>query len=114
MISAMGKNDDDDDDVDSRIKVGREIVSFDSLPEDCISKIISFTNPRDACIVASVSRAFNSAAKSDMIWDKFIPPEYLSLIPPSRVFSSKKELYLTLCDDPLLIEHGKKVINRSN
>ncbi|KFK33435.1 hypothetical protein AALP_AA5G013300 [Arabis alpina] len=96
----------------SRIKIGRSIVSvsspFDSLPEDCISNVISFTNPRGACVVASVSKTFNSAAKSDIVWEKFLPPEYPSLIPPSRVFSSKKELYLALCDDPVLIENGKK------
>ncbi|ESQ33080.1 hypothetical protein EUTSA_v10004854mg [Eutrema salsugineum] len=75
---------------------------------DCISKIISFTSPRDACVVASVSKTFESAAKSDIVWDKFVPPEYASLVPRSRVFSSKKELYFALCDDPVLIDDGKK------
>lgn len=104
MQAAMGKNHGVD---------GREIVSvsssFDSLPEDCISNIISFTSPRDACVVASVSKTFKSAAKSDIVWEKFLPPDYPSLIPQSRVFLSKKDLYFTLCDDPVLIEDGKKV-----
>ncbi|KAL1222716.1 putative F-box protein PP2-B2 [Cardamine amara subsp. amara] len=81
---------------------------FDDLPEDCISKIISFTSPRDACVAASVSKTFESAVRSDSVWKKFLPSEYESLIPKSRVFLSKKELYFALCNDPLLIEDGKK------
>ncbi|XP_010514002.1 PREDICTED: F-box protein PP2-B10-like [Camelina sativa] len=95
--------------------IGGDIVSkssspFDYFPEDCISNIISFTNPRDACVAATVSKTFESAAKSDIIWEKFIPAEYESLIPPSRVFSSKKKFYFSLCNDPLLIDDGKKSI----
>ncbi|CAH8355294.1 unnamed protein product [Eruca vesicaria subsp. sativa] len=82
---------------------------FDSLPVDCISTIISFTTPRDACVAASVSKMFELAVKSDSLWKKFLPSEYTSLIPLySRIFSSKKELYFTLCNEPLLIEDGKK------
>ncbi|KAJ0238003.1 F-box domain-containing protein [Hirschfeldia incana] len=82
---------------------------FDSLPVDCISTIISFTSPRDACVAASVSKTFESAVKSDTVWEKFLPSEYSSLIPQySRVFLSKKELYFALCDEPVLIEDGKK------
>ncbi|CAH8392448.1 unnamed protein product [Eruca vesicaria subsp. sativa] len=90
---------------------GRNITGpspFDSLPVDCISSIISFTTPRDACVAASVSKTFESAVKSDSVWEKFLPQEYSNLIPPSRVFSSKKELYFALCYDPVLIEDGKK------
>lgn len=93
---------------------GGEIVfpgpsPFDGLPEDCISNIISFTSPRDACVAASVSKTFESAVNSDNVWEKFLPPDYSSLIPPSRVFASKKDLYLALCHNPVLIEDGKKV-----
>ncbi|EOA24543.1 hypothetical protein CARUB_v10017801mg [Capsella rubella] len=92
---------------------GGEIVvpgpsPFDGLPEDCISNIISFTSPRDACVAASVSKTFESAANSDNVWDKFLPWDYSSLIPPSPVLASKKELYLALCHNPVLIEDGKK------
>ncbi|CAH8387574.1 unnamed protein product [Eruca vesicaria subsp. sativa] len=90
----------------------REMVSdsspFDSLPEDCISKIVSFTSPRDACVVATVSKAFESAAKSNFVWEKFLPPEYESLVPRSRDFRSKKDLYFALCHKHLLIENGTK------
>ncbi|KAL1222717.1 F-box protein PP2-B10 [Cardamine amara subsp. amara] len=77
---------------------------FDSLPEVCISIIISFTSPRDACVVASVSRTFESAVKSSIVWEKFIPPEYPSLVPRWQYYSSKKELYFALCNDSVLID----------
>lgn len=107
--------------VESRVEAtrgggGGEIISFtgpspfDLLPEDCISNVISFTSPRDACVAACVSKTFESAVNSDSVWEKFLPLDYASLIPQSRVFSSKKELYIFLCDDPRLIEDGKKVI----
>ena len=50
-----------------------EIVSigasarFDTLPEDCISMVIYRTCPRDACVVASVSKTVKSAAESDLV-----------------------------------------------
>ncbi|EOA26085.1 hypothetical protein CARUB_v10019504mg [Capsella rubella] len=81
---------------------------FDDLPVDCISNIISFTSPRDACVAASVSKTFESAVQSDTVWDKFLPSDYSSLIPPSRVFASKKELYFALCENHVLIDDGKK------
>ncbi|CAL9241819.1 unnamed protein product [Arabidopsis halleri] len=103
--------------VECRGEGGGEIVSdsspFSLLPEHCISDIISFTSPLEACVVASVSRTFESAAKSDTVWDKFLPPDYESLVPRSRDFSSKKEFYFALCenpiliDDPVLIDNGK-------
>lgn len=80
-----------------------------SLPEECISNIISFTSPQDACVLASVSEIFESAAKSDIVWEKFLPPDYESLVSSSRDFSSKKELYFALCDNPVLIDDGKTV-----
>ncbi|CAB4316050.1 unnamed protein product [Prunus armeniaca] len=73
--------------------------------------------------LSSVSRSFKSAFESDAVWDRFIPPEthtILSLQSPSSSVSSspsspsstsnsksKKELYLTLCDNPVLIEQGE-------
>ncbi|VYS51818.1 unnamed protein product [Arabidopsis thaliana] len=81
--------------------------TLDSLPEGCISNIISFTSPEDACVAAAVSKIFESAVKSDIVWEKFLPADYEFLIPPLRAFSSKKELYFSLCSDPLLIEDGK-------
>ncbi|KAK7285840.1 hypothetical protein RJT34_20622 [Clitoria ternatea] len=84
---------------------------FEHLPEDCIANIISFTTPRDACILSLVSSTFRSAAESDVVWEKFLPSDYLSIISQSSTplsFSSKKHLYLQLCQNPLLIDAGEK------
>uniref|UniRef100_M4ECU4 F-box domain-containing protein n=1 Tax=Brassica campestris TaxID=3711 RepID=M4ECU4_BRACM len=80
---------------------------FDDLPEDCISNIVAFTSPRDACVSSSVSKTFESAVRSDSVWEKFLPLDYTSLAPASRAFSSKRELYFALCDH-FLIDDGKK------
>ncbi|CAA0354708.1 unnamed protein product [Arabidopsis thaliana] len=86
------------------------VAELDDLPEECVSIIVSFTSPQDACVLASVSKTFASAVKSDIVWEKFIPPEYESLISQSRAFKflSKKELYFALCDKSVLIDDGKK------
>ncbi|EOA25983.1 hypothetical protein CARUB_v10019372mg [Capsella rubella] len=91
-------------------EIVHETLSFNDLPEDCISHIFTFTSPRDACVAASVSKTFESVVNSDNVWEKFLPPDYASLVllPQSRVPLSKKELYFALCHDPLLIEDGKK------
>ncbi|XP_021800808.1 putative F-box protein PP2-B12 [Prunus avium] len=103
-------------------------IDLQNLPEGCIANVVSLTTPRDACRLSSVSRSFKSASDSDAVWDRFIPPETHTILsaqsPSSSVFSSplypsshsstsnsnsksKKELYLTLCDNPVLIEQGK-------
>ncbi|KAH7571402.1 hypothetical protein JRO89_XS04G0043600 [Xanthoceras sorbifolium] len=83
-----------------------------SLPEDCIAAVISFTTPRDICRLSSVSSLFKSAAESDVVWDRFLTPEYLSVISGCgssslSMWSSKKELYLRACHNPVLIDEGK-------
>ncbi|PPS04671.1 hypothetical protein GOBAR_AA15988 [Gossypium barbadense] len=83
-------------------------LDLSALPLDCITLIISFTSPRDACRLSPVSTAFNSATESDAVWESFLPSQYQALIPSSLSFSSKKQLYLSLCENPLLIEAGRK------
>lgn len=86
------------------------------LPEGCIANAISFTTPRDACRLSSVSTIFKSAAESDAVWERFLPPDYPTLLSDmassssssSLRFSSKKELYLSLCHNPILIDDRKK------
>ncbi|KAA0051432.1 F-box protein PP2-B10-like [Cucumis melo var. makuwa] len=88
-------------------------VDFSALPEGCIAHILSFTSPQDVCRSASVSTTFRSAADSDALWDRFLPPDYADeishavsqLSPP---LSSKKQLYLHLCRFPVLIHGGAK------
>ncbi|KAH9670968.1 F-box protein [Citrus sinensis] len=85
------------------------------LPEGCIANAISFTTPRDACRLSSVSTIFKSAAESDAVWESFLPPDYSTLLSSSSSSSSsslrsssKKELYFSLCHNPILIDEGKK------
>ncbi|GLT95490.1 hypothetical protein SLE2022_131700 [Rubroshorea leprosula] len=82
-------------------------MDFRAFPNCCLAAIISFTSPLDACRLSLVSTDFKSAADSDIVWDKFLPADYRSLIPALPPTTSKKELFLSLCDNPVLIEDGK-------
>ncbi|KAI9181258.1 hypothetical protein LWI28_013048 [Acer negundo] len=81
-----------------------------ALPEGCIAVVISFTTPRDACRLACVSTTFKSASDSDIVWDRFLPPEYSSSSSSSSSTTRwsalrKKELYFCTCHN--LIHNGK-------
>ncbi|KAJ4968863.1 hypothetical protein NE237_015564 [Protea cynaroides] len=83
------------------------------LPEGCISNILSLTSPRDACRSSVVSSVFRSSLDSDSVWERFLPSDYQQILsssisPSPFVFSSKKELYLHLCNNPVLIDNGTK------
>ncbi|KAI3448626.1 hypothetical protein Pfo_005291 [Paulownia fortunei] len=87
-----------------------------ALPEDCIAKALSLTSPKDACRLSAVASTFRSASESDTVWDRFLPSDYRDIIsravdgPDSLLakFHSKKDLYLHLCDLPILIDGGRK------
>ncbi|KAI3448624.1 hypothetical protein Pfo_005289 [Paulownia fortunei] len=87
-----------------------------ALPEDCIAKALSLTSPKDACRLSAVASTFRSASESDTVWDRFLPSDYRDIIsravdgPDSLLakFHSKKDLYLHLCDQPILIDGGRK------
>ncbi|KAJ1413816.1 Phloem protein 2-like [Sesbania bispinosa] len=83
-------------------------AAFEHLPEGCIANVLSFTTPRDACILSLVSSTFRSAAQSDVVWDRFLPSDYRSILSESSSLAgssrcaSKKDLYLYLCQTPFL------------
>ncbi|KAE8678112.1 Tetratricopeptide repeat-like superfamily protein [Hibiscus syriacus] len=82
------------------------------LPEDCLSVILSFTSPEDALISSLVSSTFRSATNSDMVWERFLPPDYPEIVSSSvkpLEFRSKKELFQCLCDS-VLIDGGNKIV----
>ncbi|PIN01476.1 hypothetical protein CDL12_26010 [Handroanthus impetiginosus] len=89
---------------------------FLKLPEDCIANVLSLTSPKDACRLSAVSPKFRSAWQSNTVWDRFLPSDYHEIIssvvggPDSFLdqFRSKKDLYLHLCDRPVLIDDGRK------
>ncbi|KAG2667941.1 hypothetical protein I3760_15G137700 [Carya illinoinensis] len=79
-----------------------------TLPEQCIANIISGTSPQEACRLSLVSCAFESAATSNLVWERFLPPDYQEIISSSstslkNIMLTKKNLYFHLCDNPILI-----------
>lgn len=88
---------------------------FGSLPEGFVANALSLTSPRDACRLSLVSSLFRSAAEWDAVWESFLPPDYQKIVAAasedggcSLSFPTKKQLYLRLCDRPLIIDGGKK------
>ncbi|KAL1060930.1 hypothetical protein V6Z11_1Z058200 [Gossypium hirsutum] len=70
------------------------------LPDDCFAHILSLTSPIDACRIS-------------LCWEKFLPPDYqqiLTRLCHPLIFSSKKHLFLRLCN-PHLIDGGLKTFS---
>ncbi|XP_059665668.1 F-box protein PP2-B10-like [Cornus florida] len=85
------------------------MVDFSVLPEDCVTKVLSFTTPRDVCRLTLVASTVMYTADSDPVWETFLPEDYHDIVSQFQlVFSSKKELYFQLCNRPLLIDGGTK------
>ncbi|EFH53070.1 hypothetical protein ARALYDRAFT_904460 [Arabidopsis lyrata subsp. lyrata] len=74
-----------------------ESSPFDSLPVDCISNIISFTSPLDACIVTSVSKTFESRP-SQISYGKSFFRQSLNLWFIHRQFSCQTRNSIALSD----------------
>ncbi|KAL9408687.1 hypothetical protein AB3S75_047131 [Citrus x aurantiifolia] len=92
-----------------------DIAVADQLPAECISRIISLTTPRDACMSSTVCPIFKSAADSDSVWEKFLPSDYeqiiTNLVSDSSLNTSlsKKDLYFHLCHNPIIINKSAMV-----
>ncbi|KAF9611188.1 hypothetical protein IFM89_027502 [Coptis chinensis] len=92
-------------------------ANFSVVPEGCISNILSFTSPRDACRSSLVACSLKNAADSDVMWEKFLPSDYKEIVSRSASpldlngFESKKELYFHLCADPILLDGGVMSFN---
>lgn len=86
---------------------------FESLPEGFIANAMARTTPRDVCSLSLVCSVFRSAAEWDAVWEKFLPPDYQKILTASDGGGggggSKKDLYLRLCDNPVIIDGGNKV-----
>ncbi|CAK8572242.1 unnamed protein product [Lathyrus sativus] len=98
-----------------KAKSGEEDNKFEVLPEECIANILLLTDPVDSCKFSIVSKDFCSASESDIVWEHFLPSDLISIISESQSGSSllatspsKKSLYLTLSDNPIIIDNGKK------
>lgn len=82
------------------------------LPQDCLTRVISLTSPRDACRCSAVSTNFRLAAAADAVWENFLPPDLdliLSRTEDQLVFTSKKDLYFHLSSRDILLDDGKMV-----
>ncbi|TYK09499.1 F-box protein PP2-B10-like [Cucumis melo var. makuwa] len=94
-------------------------TDFSSLPEGVIANILALTTPLDACRSSAVSRAFHAAAQSDIVWDRFLPNDLDDFICRSKpgglnfdpITCSKKEIFFSLCNSPLLIDDAKKSLS---
>nr|XP_023897415.1 putative F-box protein PP2-B12 [Quercus suber] len=94
-------------------------MELSDLAEGCISYIVSLslTSPKDACRVCAVSHIFRAAAESNAVWERFLSSDYQAIIARSSSsssssdilnLSSKKQIYLSLSDNPILIDDSKK------
>ncbi|XP_020112635.1 F-box protein At2g02240-like [Ananas comosus] len=97
---------------------GVGVGEFSRVPEGCIAHVISLTSPRDACRLSVVSAAFRSAAASDAVWQRFLPPDFPSILSRAAAAaavdlgcSSKKDLFFRLCHHPLLLLHAPTPIS---
>ncbi|VAI40663.1 putative F-box protein PP2-B12 [Triticum dicoccoides] len=81
------------------------------VPEECLAMAIGLTSPADACRAAAVSAAFRSAADSDAVWERFLPPDCDAILERAVHLvdsSSKKELFMDLSDEHVLLDDGKR------
>lgn len=85
------------------------------LPEGCVANVLSLTTPQDVCRLSAVSPIFKSAAESDDVWQRFLPNDLESILSTAldgslllSSASSKKEVYFSLCDNPIIVDHGRK------
>ena len=85
---------------------------FAELPEGCIANILSWTTPKDASRACAVYPLLRAAAESDTVWKRMLPSDWQAIIARSVIplnFSSLKHLYLSLSDNPILIDGATKV-----
>ncbi|XP_074558532.1 F-box protein PP2-B11-like [Curcuma longa] len=82
---------------------------LDQFPTDVLAQILAFTSPLDAARSSAVSHNFRSAAASDAVWDRFLPPDIDAILSRAIApveFPSKKDLFLRLSARPILIDGG--------
>ncbi|XP_011036720.1 PREDICTED: putative F-box protein PP2-B2 isoform X2 [Populus euphratica] len=98
----------------SDMVVGGVPLNFDQ-PEGCVANVLSLTTPQDVCRLSAVSPIFKSAAESDVAWQRFLPNDLESILSTAldgslllSSASSKKEVYFSLCDNPIIVDHGRK------
>ncbi|XP_010430006.1 PREDICTED: F-box protein PP2-B11-like [Camelina sativa] len=76
---------------------------MNTLPEDCIAKILSLTTIADVCRSSTVSRIFRSAAESDNVWNHFLPSDFPAGFVAPAGLTTRKQLFFSLVHNPLLL-----------
>ena len=77
------------------------------LPEECMREIVSQLNPKEWCRGCAVSQKFHKASEFDENWVTFLPLDWLTILSKTSVhlhFTSLKQLYLHLSDNPIIID----------
>ena len=96
-------------------KAKRErLRSNPELPEECIREIVSQLNPKEWCRGCAVSQTFREACESNENWVTFLPPDWLAILSRTLAqlhFTSLKQLYLHLSDNPILIDSNSMVLS---
>lgn len=94
----------------------KSVMSMVDLGIENIAKIVSFTSSKDACRLALVCSGFRAAADSDVVWERFLPPDYQEIIckfflltSSSLKLLSKKVIYFYLCDHPIVFHNDTMV-----
>ncbi|XAR62773.1 hypothetical protein NMG60_11017644, partial [Bertholletia excelsa] len=67
------------------------------------------TSPRDVCRLSLTSSVFRSAARSELVWERFLQPDLDAIISNSVApvqFASKKDLFFLLSDSHILLQGG--------
>ena len=85
---------------------------FAEFPEGCVANILSWTTPKEAGRACAVSHLFRAAADSDAVWSRMLPSDWQAIIARSVTpldFPSLKHLYLSLSNNPILIDGATKV-----
>ncbi|GLJ25658.1 hypothetical protein SUGI_0491480 [Cryptomeria japonica] len=86
------------------------LLTMSDLPENCLSRVLELTTPKDVCRVSVLCRALKFAGNSNCVWEKMLPPHHRDLLARAcnpLQFNSKKELYFSLCE-PVSIDKGTK------
>ncbi|CAA0816688.1 F-box protein PP2-B11 [Striga hermonthica] len=83
---------------------------FARLPEGCVSEILSLTSASDALRSSTTSKAFKSASESNYVWERFLPLSWREMVSMSATpveYATIRDLYFTLCRNPILINGAK-------
>ena len=75
-------------------------------------EIVSWLNPKEWCRKCAVSQKFREASEFDENWVTFLPPDWLAILSRTSAhlhFTSLKQLYLYLFDNPILIDGNSMV-----